>query len=416
MEQFGRFTISTNNSGGIGMNQIAINTQNQINQANHAEGNKMMKPQNSMSVPFVDLKAQYRTIKTEVDAAIQNVLDSTAFVLGDAVKNFEENFARFCGVKHAVAVNSGTAALHLALLAHGIGPGDEVITVPNTFFATAEAVALCGAAPVFVDIDPATFNMDPYKIEPAITNKTKAILPVHLYGQPADMGRINEIAKRHNLLVMEDACQAHAATYKGRMTGNLADIAAFSFYPGKNLGAYGEGGMITTDDDLIAAQCRRLRSHGEDPKYTHHVVGLNYRMSGIQGAVLGVKLKYLEMWTQMRQKNAALYTHLLANSPITTPAIGKDRTHAFHLYVVRLPPGTDREDVQAKLNARGVANGLHYPIPLHMQPALKGLGYLQGNFPITEGAAQDILSLPMYPELTFEQIQYTVDTLLEVIQ
>lgn len=399
------------------MTQIAVNMQNTQNQNTQNQTEKKeMKPEKKMDVPFVDLKAQYLTIKTEVNAAIQNVLDNTAFVLGDAVKNFEEDFARFCGVKHAIAVNSGTAALHLALLAHGIGSGDEVITVPNTFFATAEAIALCGATPVFVGIDSATFNMDPYKIEPAITNKTKAIIPVHLYGQPADMDKINEIAKKHGLLVLEDACQAHAAMYKGRRTGSLADIAAFSFYPGKNLGAYGEAGMITTNDDAIAAQCRRLRSHGEDPKYTHHVIGLNYRMSGIQGAVLGVKLKYIEMWTQMRQKNAALYTNLLADTPITTPTIAKDRTHAFHLYVVRLPPGTNREDVQAKLKARGVASGLHYPIPLHLQPAFKDMGYLQGNFPITEGAAQDILSLPMYPELTLEQIQYTIETLLEVMQ
>ncbi len=369
-----------------------------------------------MNVPFVDLKAQYKTIKQDVDSAIQSVIDSTAFVLGDAVERFEESFARFCGVKHAVAVNSGTAALHLALLAHGIGPGDEVITVPNTFFATAEAIALCGAKPVFVDIDPATFNIDPYKIEPAITERTKAIIPVHLFGQPADMDKVNEIAKRHGLLVVEDACQAHAAEYKGRRTGSLGDIGAFSFYPGKNLGAFGEGGMITTDDAEIAKQCRRLRSHGEDPKYTHHVVGLNYRMSGIQGAVLGAKLKYLEMWTQMRQKNAALYSTFLADSPITTPTVAADRTHAFHLYVVRLPPGTDREDVQAKLKECGIATGLHYPLPLHLQPAFRDLGYLQGNFPVTEGAAQDILSLPMYPELTLEQIRHVATTLCEVVR
>lgn len=404
----------------VGMDQIAMNMQNGQDLQNQAIGKEKMekekRSEKTMNVPFIDLKTQYRTIKTEVDVAIQNILDTTAFVLGDAVKKFEEDFAKFCGAKHAIAVNSGTAALHIALLAHGIGQGDEVITVPNTFFATAEAVALCGATPVFVDVDPTTFNMDPYKIEPAITDKTKAIIPVHLYGQPADMDRINEIAKKHNLLVMEDACQAHAASYKGKRTGSLADIAAFSFYPGKNLGAYGEAGMLMTDDGLIAEKCRRLRSHGEDPKYTHHVIGLNYRMSGIQGAVLGVKLKYIEMWTQMRQKNAALYTNLLADTPITTPTIAKDRTHAFHLYVVRLPPGTDRADVQARLKARGIASGLHYPIPLHMQPAFKDLGYLQGNFPITEGAAQDILSLPMYPELTLEQIQHTVETLLEVVQ
>ncbi len=377
----------------------------------------MNSPMNAtMNVPFVDLKAQYRTIKQDVDSAIQSVIDNTAFVLGDAVKQFEESFARFCGVKHAVAVNSGTAALHLALLAHGIGPGDEVITVPNTFFATAEAVALCGAKPVFVDIEPATFTIDPYKIEPAITARTKAIIPVHLYGQPADMSRVNEIAKKHDLLVVEDACQAHAAEYRGRRTGSLGDIGAFSFYPGKNIGAFGEGGMVTTDDDSIAMQCRRLRSHGEDPKYTHHCVGFNYRMCGIQGAVLGVKLKHLEMWTQMRQKNAALYSAFLADSPITAPTVAADRTHVFHLYVVRLPPGTDRKAVQEKLHACGIATGLHYPVPLHLQPAFKDLGYLQGNFPIAEGAAQDILSIPMYPELTLEQIRHTADTLCEAVR
>lgn len=356
-----------------------------------------------MNVPFLDLKVQYHAIKTEVDTAISHVLEDAAFVLGKYVEQFESEFARYIGVKHAVGLNSGTAALHLALLAMDIKQGDEVITVPNTFFATAEAVSLVGAKPVFVDIDEATFNMDAKKLEKAITKKTKAIIPVHLYGQPVDMNEIQGIADKHGIPVVEDACQAVGAKYNGKKAGSLGKVGCFSFYPGKNLGACGEGGMVTTNDDHIAAMVRLYRAHGENPKNNHRVVGYNYRMEGIQGAVLSAKLNHLDAWTKKRQENAAYYTKILGNADVTLPAIAPNRKHVFHLYVIR---SRQRDALKAHLEAKGIGVGIHYLKPIHLQEAYAHLGLREGAYPVAERVMKEILSLPMFPELTKEQMDY----------
>jgi dTDP-4-amino-4,6-dideoxygalactose transaminase/acetyltransferase-like isoleucine patch superfamily enzyme len=348
-------------------------------------------------VPLVDLKAQYRTIQDEVRTALDRVLESSAFVLGEEVAAFEREFAASCQAAEAVALNTGTSALHLALLAAGIGPGDEVITVPFTFVATAAAVIYAGARPVFVDIEPRSFTMDPAKIEAAITPRTRAIMPVHLYGQPADLDPILAIARRHGLVVIEDACQAHAAEYKGRRVGALGDLGAFSFYPGKNLGAYGEGGALVTNNPEYARTVRSLRDWGQDRKYHHVLKGFNYRMDGFQGAILRVKLRHLEAWTEARRTAAARYDDLLAGSGLRTPAPVSDSRHVYHVYAVRVD---DREQVQQALNARGIHTGIHYPIPVHLQPAYADLGHKEGDFPESEAAAREVLSLPMYPELT----------------
>jgi dTDP-4-amino-4,6-dideoxygalactose transaminase len=351
-------------------------------------------------IPFVDLKAQYLSIREEVNAAIQGVLDRCEFTLGSEVAAFESEFAAYCGVTHGVGVNTGTSALHLALLAAGVGPGDEVITVPFTFVATVSAIDYTGAKAVFVDIDPRTFTIDVAAIESAITERTKAILPVHLYGQPADMDPILEIARRRRLIVIEDACQAHGARYKGRRVGSLGEMGCFSFYPGKNLGAYGEGGMVTTERADYARTIRMLRDWGAEKKYEHVLKGYNFRMEAIQGAVLRVKLRHLETWTKARSRSAARYAALLEGSGIATPRVMLYASHAWHLYVIRSP---ERQRWQEALAAQGIQTGIHYPAPIHLLPAFADLGYRRGAFPHAERAAEEVLSLPMFPELTEAQ-------------
>lgn len=352
-------------------------------------------------IPFVDLKAQYASIRTEVNAAIQGVLDSCQFTLGAEVAKFEEEFAAYSGASIGVGVNTGTSALHLALLAADIGPGDEVITVPFTFVATVAAICYTGARPVFVDIDPVTFTMDPSQIEAAITPRTKAILPVHLYGQCADMDPILEVARRRGLKVIEDAAQAHGAEYKGRRAGSMGDMACFSFYPGKNLGAYGEGGMVVTNEPKYARTIRMLRDWGAEKKYEHVLKGYNFRLEGIQGAVLRVKLRYLERWTEARRAAAGRYDVLLSGTGVPTPIAMPYNRHVYHIYAIRT---SARQSWQDALAAAGVQTGIHYPTPVHLLPAHSDLGYKPGQFPHAEKAAQEVLSLPMFPELTEEQI------------
>lgn len=353
-------------------------------------------------IPFLDLKAQYGAIKDEVNPAIQEVLDSCEFTLGSKVAAFEERFATYCGVNHAIAVNSGTSALHLALLAAGVGPGDEVITVPFTFVATIAAIDYTGARTVFVDIDPRSFTMDVTAIESAITPNTKAIVPVHLYGQPADMAPIQEIARRRGLVVIEDAAQAHGSEYTCRRTGSLGDMGCFSFYPGKNLGAYGEGGMVTTNNPANAHTIRMLRDWGAERKYEHVLKGFNYRMDSIQGAVLGVKLRHLEAWTEGRRAVAAQYDRLLADSGVATPAEMPYARHVYHVYAIRTP---NRQVWRSALDERGIQTGIHYPFPIHLLPAYSDLGYRRGQFPHAEKAAAEVLSLPIFPELTEAQCE-----------
>jgi dTDP-4-amino-4,6-dideoxygalactose transaminase len=353
-------------------------------------------------IPFVDLKAQYASIKDEVNTAIQGILESCQFTLGSEVAAFEKDFAAYCQSTHGIGVNSGTSALHLALLAAGVGKGDEVITVPFTFMATVSAIDYTGAKTVFVDIDPKTFTMDPTKLEAAITRKTKAIIPVHLYGQPADMDPILQIARDKNLIVIEDACQAHGAEYKGKRAGSMGDMACFSFYPGKNLGAYGEGGLVVTHSAEHARTMRMLRDWGAEKKYEHVLKGYNYRMEGIQGAVLRVKLRHLEKWTEARRAAAARYDKLFAGSGAPTPAAMPYARHVYHIYAIR----TDRrKEWQESLNAQGIQTGIHYPIPVHLLPAFSDLGYRAGDFPHSEKAANQVLSLPMFPELTAAQCE-----------
>jgi dTDP-4-amino-4,6-dideoxygalactose transaminase len=348
-------------------------------------------------VPYLDLKAQYQSIKPEIDAAIARVLESCQFVLGPEVAGFEEEFAAYSGTAECIALNSGTSALHLALLAAGVGPGDEVITVPFTFVASVSAVTYAGARPVLVDIDPRSFTMDPAAIEAAITPRTKAILPVHLYGQSADMDPIMEIARPHGLVVIEDAAQAHGAKYKGRPVGSIGDMACFSFYPGKNLGAYGEGGAVTTSNPEYAHTIRMLRDWGQDRKYHHVLRGFNYRMEGFQGAILRVKLRHLEAWTEARRAVVRLYDELLADSGVETPTEMPWGRHVYHVYTLR---ADDRDGLQAALQADGIQTGIHYPVPAHLQPAYADLGYGRGAFPQSEAAAEQVLSLPLYPELS----------------
>ncbi len=355
-----------------------------------------------MTIPLVDLKAQYLSIKDEMDAAIQQVVDSTGFILGPDVRAFEEEFARFCGVQHAVGVDSGTAALHLAFLTCDIGPGDEVITTPHTFIATTGMLGRVGARPVFVDIDPRTYNMDPAGIEAAITERTKAILPVHLYGQPAEMDPILEIADRHGLKVIEDAAQAHGAEYKGRRAGSMSHVAIFSFYPGKNLGAYGDAGAVVTNDKEIAEKVRLLRNHGRRDKYEHLLQGFNYRIDTLQAAILRAKLAHLEGWNEARRRHAAAYRELLGDLDLVLPYEPKHVRAVYHLFVVRLQ---ERDALREHLKSRGISAGIHYPIPLHLQPAYRDLGHKEGDFPIAEECARQVLSLPMYPELTQAQME-----------
>ncbi|MDE3009406.1 MAG: DegT/DnrJ/EryC1/StrS family aminotransferase [Pseudomonadota bacterium] len=351
-------------------------------------------------IPFVDLKAQYASIKQEVNAAIQGVLDSCQFTLGSEVAAFEEEFAAYSQSAHGVGVNSGTSALHLALLAAGVGPGDEVITVPFTFVATVAAIHYSGARTVFVDIDPRSFTMDPAGLERALTSRTKAIIPVHLYGQMADMDPILEFARRHGLTVIEDAAQAHGAEYKGRRAGSIGDMGCFSFYPGKNLGAYGEGGMVVTANTDYLRTLRMLRDWGAEKKYQHVLKGYNYRLEGLQGAVLRVKLRHLEAWTEARRAAAARYAGIFADTAVKAPEAMPDRRHVYHVYAIR---SQARAAWQEALQARGIQTGIHYPIPVHLLPAYEDLGYRAGDFPHSEAAAGEVLSLPMFPELTADQ-------------
>lgn len=353
-------------------------------------------------VPFLDLKAQYHSIQGEIDAAIAKILQTSQFVLGEEVAGFEREFAAYCGAAQGIGVNSGTSALHLALLAAGVGPGDEVITVPHTFVATVAAIRYTGARAVYVDVDPVTFTMDPARVEAAIGPRTKAILPVHLYGQPADMDPILEIARRRALRVIEDAAQAHGARYGGRPVGSFGDAACFSFYPGKNLGAYGEGGMVVTSDEGIAKTIRMLRDWGQDRKYHHVLAGYNYRLEGMQGAILRVKLRHLERWTEARRAHAERYRKLLAGAPVSLPAERAGSRHVYHVYAVRTP---DREGVMRALGEQGIQTGIHYPVPVHLQPAYEDGAYRRGSFPHSEKAADEVLSLPMYPEMTEDHLQ-----------
>jgi len=361
-------------------------------------------------IPYLDLKAQYQRLKPEIDAAIARVLESSQFVLGDEVAAFEREFAQYCGAKECIALNSGTSALHLALLAAGIGPGDEVITVPFTFVASIAAVLYAGAKPVLVDIEPRTFCIDPSAIGKTITPRTKAILPVHLYGQSADMDPILEIAAAHNLVVIEDAAQAHGAKYKGRPVGTIGNIGCFSFYPTKNLGAYGEGGAVVTNNPEHALTIRRLRDWGQDRKYHHVLRGYNYRMEGLQGAILRVKLRHLEQWTESRRAHAAQYTKLLADSGLELPTEMEWARHVYHAYTVR---SEHRDALQSALSADGIQTGVHYAIPAHLQPAYANLGYTRGAFPQAESAAQQVLSLPLYPELSQQAIARVAHSVMQ---
>ena len=356
-------------------------------------------------IPFLDLRAQYKQIKPEIDAAVARVIDSAQFVLGPEVAAFEERFADYCGVTHCTALNSGTSALHLALLAAGIGRGDEVITVSMTFVATTAAILYCGAKPVFVDVEPDTWTMDPALIEAAITPRTKAILPVHLHGLMADMDPIIDIARRHGLVVIEDAAQSHGAEYKGRRAGSIGDVGCFSFYPGKNLGAYGEGGAVVTNNPELARQMALLRDWGQESKYNHVVAGYNYRMDGIQGAVLNVKMDYIEAWTEARRAVASHYDRLLASSRYRRPAPPSHCRHVYHVYAIEL---AQRDEVQKALQAAGIGTGIHYPVPVHLQKAYADLGYGPGDFPVTEALADRFLSLPIYAELRPEQVAEVV--------
>ena len=351
----------------------------------------------SIKVAYLDLKAQYHSIKPEIDGAIARVLDSGQFVLGSEVAEFEREFAAYCGASHCIALNSGTSALHLALLAAGVGPDDEVITVPFTFVASVAAITYTGARPVLVDIDPQSFTIDVPAIEAAITPRTKAILVVHLYGQAADMDPIMEIARRHGLVVIEDAAQAHGAKYKGRPVGSIGDMACFSFYPGKNLGAYGEGGAVTTSNPEYERSVRMLRDWGQDAKYHHVLRGFNYRMEAFQGAILRVKLRHLERWTEARRALAGKYNELLGDSGVERPKEMSWARHVYHVYTLR---SGDRDGLRAALQEDGIQTGVHYPVPVHLQPAYADLGYERGAFPHSEAAAKQVLSIPLYPELS----------------
>ena len=360
------------------------------------------------TVPFLDLKAQYRSIKTEIDAAVLAVLESAQFVLGDEVAAFEREFAAYCGAAQGIAVNTGTSALHLALLAAGVGPGDEVVTVSHTFVATVAAIRYTGARAVFVDIDPASFTMDPALLERAITPRTKAIIPVHLYGHPADLDPIMEVARRHHLIVIEDAAQAHGAKYKGRPIGSIGDLACFSFYPGKNLGAYGEGGMVVTGNERWAQTIRMLRDWGQDRKYHHVLAGFNYRMEGIQGAVLRVKLRHLEKWTEARRAHAKRYQQILEGCGVGIPNEAGWARHVWHVFAVRT---ADREGLMKALGERGVQTAIHYPVPVHLQPAYTDPAWGVGALAHSEKAASEVMSLPMFPEMSEEHLQSVAEAL-----
>jgi dTDP-4-amino-4,6-dideoxygalactose transaminase len=359
-----------------------------------------------LNVPFVDLRAQHRVMQTELNEAIQGVFERADFALGKDVSRFEEEFAGFCGTIYAVGLDSGLSALELSLRAFGIGPGDEVIVPAHTFIATAAAVTFAGARPILVDVEPATYNIAVDQLEAAVTPRTKAIIPVHLYGLPADMDPVLDTADRHNLVVIEDACQAHGAEYKGRPAGSLGHAAAFSFYPTKNLGGCGDAGIVVTDDAEVVERVRAMRNCGQMRKYYHEYAPFNHRMDTLQAAILRVKLRYLEGWIEARRRIAALYTKLLQGSGVTTPIETPDSTHVYHLYVVR---AEGRDALQAHLQEHGVGAAIHYPVPIHLQPIYAGDGFRRGQFPVTEHVCDQVLSLPMFPEMTSEQVEYVAE-------
>jgi dTDP-4-amino-4,6-dideoxygalactose transaminase len=356
-------------------------------------------------IPVFDLKGQYNAMKDEINEAVARVLESGWFILGQEVEAFEEEFAAYCGLSHGIGVGSGTEALHLALLACGAGPGDEVMTVPHTAVATVAAIELTGARPVFVDIDPASYTIAPDHLESRITARTRAVVPVHLYGQAADLDPILEIAQRHGLAVVEDCAQAHGTEYKGRRVGSFGHVACFSFYPTKNLGAYGDGGMVVTDDGALAQKVRLLRQYGWEKRYVSSLRGLNSRLDELQAAILRVKLRHLDEWNKARRARARLYDQLLAGSGVATPAEMDYGRHIYHLYVIRCPHRAHRDDLESYLAAHGVGTGIHYPVPIHLQEAYCDLGYRRGDFPVTEACADEILSLPMYPELREDEVK-----------
>ena len=364
------------------------------------------------TIPLVDLKAQYQALKPDIDAAIARVIENTSFILGPEVRAFEDAFAAYCHAQHAVGVSSGTAAIELVLRALGIGPGDEVITTPFTFIATAEAISMAGATPVFADVDPLTFNLNPDQAETAITPRTRAILPVHLYGQPAAMDRLAPVARRYDLVLIEDAAQAHGAALHGRRAGSLGHAACFSFYPGKNLGCYGDGGAVVTDDPSLAGRVRKLRDHGRSSKYVHDELGFGQRLDALQAAILSAKLPYLNEANQARRRLARRYGELLADTDLVLPAEPPGVQAVFHLYVVRT---SRRDEIVATLRSQGIEAGVHYPLPLHLQPAYGFLGYTRGSFPVAEAAAEQVLSLPLFPEMTIEQQDCVVQVIKHAI-
>jgi dTDP-4-amino-4,6-dideoxygalactose transaminase len=359
-------------------------------------------------IQLVDLKAQYHSIKSEIDSAIQRVIENSAFVGGKEVKQFEAEFAAYCEAKACVGVGNGTDAIYLTLRAMGIGPGDEVITVAHTFIATSEAISMTGARPVFVDIKEDTMLMDPALLEQAITPRTKVIVPVHLYGQPCDLDAIMEIADRHGLKVIEDAAQAHGARWRGRRVGSIGEAACFSFYPGKNLGAYGDGGAVVSQDEELIERIRMLANHGRLEKYTHKMEGVNSRLDGLQAAILRVKLRHLDEWNQGRRQHADFYLESFANSDVKPLTIHEDAEAVWHLFVVRV---SEREAFQQKLKEEGIATGIHYPVPLHLQPAYEHYQIPSSSLPITEKVAKEVVSLPMYPELAAAELESVVNAI-----
>jgi dTDP-4-amino-4,6-dideoxygalactose transaminase len=361
-------------------------------------------------IPYLDLRAQYQSIREDIQRAIAGVLESSQFILGKEVAAFEEEFAAYCSARYAVALNSGTSALHLSLIAAGVGPGDEVITTPFTFVATVAAIYYCGAQPVYVDIDPKTYTLDTRQLQSVITARTKVILPVHLYGHPADMDPILALARSNGMIVIEDAAQAHGAGYRGRRVGSLGELACFSFYPGKNLGAYGEGGIVVTNNSEHASVIRKLRDWGQSRRYHHDLRGFNYRMDSLQGAILRVKLRYLEGWTEGRRAVAREYTRLLENFAVIRPVEQDYARHVYHVYAIR---SQHRDALIEHLSAKGIQTGIHYPIPVHLQNAYAEARYPRGSFPVAELVASQVLSLPIYPELTSEQITSVADAVRE---
>ena len=359
-----------------------------------------------MPIPLIDLQAQYNSIKDEIETEVLSVLRSGRYILGPKVEEFEKAVADYCGVKYAVGVANGTDALVLSLDALGVGPGDEVITSPFTFYASAESISRLGAKPVFADIDPLTYNIAAEQVEAKITLKTKAIIPVHIFGQPAEMDKINQVAQKHGIRVVEDACQAIGAQYRGRKVGSLADAACFSFFPSKNLGGAGDGGIVVTNDEALANRVRMLRQHGSSAKYYHSMVGYNSRLDALQAAILLVKLKYIDQWNNERRQNAYRYNKLFEDSSIITPTELDYVKHVYHLYIIRVQ---NRYKIESALKERGIGHGVYYPVPLHLQEVYKGLGYNEGDLPVSEAASRETLALPLYPELSSGNIEEIAD-------